>query len=84
MPSILPTRMPQKMPSQADLDALALLTSESSILGPLSPERKPNLPLKKSKPVRDSPLDALLISAVLAGSGPVTRHHFGHGCGKSR
>ncbi|RSH94554.1 GTP cyclohydrolase II [Saitozyma podzolica] len=74
--------------SQADLDVLALLTSDSASLGPLAPTPGNNVSAsvpppsggrKKSLPRRDSPLDALLISAVLAGSGPVTRHHFGHG-----
>ena len=27
-------------------------------------------------------MDALLISAVLSGSGPLTRHHIGHGAGQ--
>ena len=27
-------------------------------------------------------MDALLISAVLSGSGPLTRHHIGHGAGE--
>ncbi|ORY29497.1 GTP cyclohydrolase II-domain-containing protein [Naematelia encephala] len=85
MPTILPSRT-MHGPSQADLDILALLTSESSALGPLS-SSQPNhshehrTPGKKRQfpPRRESPMDALMISAVLAGSGPVTRHHLNHG-----
>ncbi len=86
MPTILPSRTTHSAPTQADLDILSLLTSESSSLGPLSPkypEPQHTAP-KKALPRRDSPLDALLISAVLAGSGSVTRHHFGHGLGEHR
>ncbi|WVQ78762.1 GTP cyclohydrolase II [Cryptococcus sp. DSM 104549] len=89
MPSLLSrSQMAHSAPTQSDMDILDLLTSDQSTLGPLStsapshdaaesaaaPGQK-----KKALPRRDSPMDALLISAVLAGSGPVTRHHFGHG-----
>lgn len=72
-------RMPHSQPSQADMDLLSLLTSDSSSLGPLSGEPTHQ---KRQLPRRQNPVDALLISAVLAGSGPVTRHHLGHGVGE--
>lgn len=80
--------MAHSSPTQADLDILSLLTSDQSALGPLpfqsarlKPAPQPVSGKKKLIPRRDSPLDALMISAVLAGSGPITRHHFGHGLG---
>ena len=84
MPSILPSRMTQShnAPTQGDFEILSLLTSDSSSLGPLSPHHESPTNKKKALPRRDQPLDALLISAVLAGSGPVTRHHFPHGGGE--
>ncbi|WVQ74490.1 GTP cyclohydrolase II [Cryptococcus sp. DSM 104548] len=79
-------------PTQADLDILSLLTSDQSSLGPLStpssqknnvsPPIQPN-GRRKPLPRRESPIDALMISAVLAGSGPVSRHHFGHGMART-
>lgn len=86
MPSVVSSpgssTMAKHAVSQADLDVLALLTSDESSLGPL-----PNRPTKQSNgrrmARRDSPMDALLISAVLSGSDPLTRHHFGHGAGES-
>ena len=87
MPSVVSTasssRMAHHAVSQADLDVLALLTSDESSLGPL-PTRATNKPQQKSKRLaqRESPMDALLISAVLTGSDPLTRHHFGHGAGR--
>lgn len=66
--------------SQADLEVLSLLTSDESSLGPL-PSR-PKHHQAKRLPRRESPMDALLISAVLSGSGPLTRHHIGHGASK--
>jgi hypothetical protein len=66
--------------SEADLEILSLLTSDESSLGPL-PSR-PNHHKAKRLPRRESPMDALLISAVLSGSGPLTRHHIGHGASK--
>ncbi|WVR03932.1 GTP cyclohydrolase II [Kwoniella sp. DSM 27419] len=83
--------MTHSAPSQADMDFLAMLTSDSSTLGPLSPAPGPGAEIsgsdestgpsgaKKQLPRRDSPMDALLISAVIAGSEKVSRHHFGHG-----
>ncbi|KAL7419719.1 GTP cyclohydrolase II [Cryptotrichosporon argae] len=59
-------------PSQGDLDVLSLLTSDAP---PRPQQGRPGA----RKPQREQSLDALMISAVLAGSGPVTRHHFGHG-----
>lgn len=97
------TRLPVDHTSQADLDFLDMLTSNSSSLGSLGLSQKSNCghdhppghphnqpgsflgfgaqPVAKSKPVprRDEHMDSLLLSAVLSGSGPVTRHHFGHG-----
>ena len=35
------------------------------------------------RPKMDNPIDSLLLSAVIAGSGKLSRHHFGHGSGKS-
>ncbi|EIW68881.1 hypothetical protein TREMEDRAFT_31049 [Tremella mesenterica DSM 1558] len=76
-------------PTSADLDVLSLLTSDHVNLGPLSPTAGTGSGIgkmggsgerpKRQLPRRESPLDTLLISAVLAGSGPVTRHHLGHG-----
>ncbi|OWT37765.1 GTP cyclohydrolase II [Cryptococcus neoformans] len=81
--------MTHSPPTQADLDVLSLLTSDQSAIGtlPFQSTRlksapQPVLGKKKLIPRRDSPLDALMISAVLAGSGPITRHHFGHGLAK--
>jgi hypothetical protein len=66
--------------SDADLDVLSLLTSDESSMGPLPAQPKPQK--AKRLPRRESPMDALLISAVLSGSGPLTRHHIGHGAGE--
>ncbi|OCF58026.1 GTP cyclohydrolase II [Kwoniella mangroviensis CBS 10435] len=66
-------------PSQGDLDVLALLTSDSTNLGPLPPQGQQGQRNKKALPKRDSPMDALMISAVIAGSEKISRHHFGHG-----
>ncbi|WWD16637.1 GTP cyclohydrolase II [Kwoniella shandongensis] len=88
MPAMMPARsthMSHNTTTQADLDLLSLLTSDQSTLGPLSGGRghaavtHTQEGKKKVLPRRDSPMDALMISAVIAGSGPVTRHHFGHG-----
>jgi len=49
-------------------------------MGPLPTQ--PNHQKAKRLPRRESPMDALLISAVLSGSGPLTRHHIGHGAGQ--
>lgn len=81
------TRMAHHV-SQADLDILDLLTKDESKMGPLAAPRQQQpgqqpAAWKKQMPRRDQPMDALLISAVLAGSGPMSRHHFGHGTGKS-
>ncbi|ODO04738.1 GTP cyclohydrolase II [Cryptococcus amylolentus CBS 6273] len=91
MPSLMAhTQAAHSAPTQADLDILSLLTSDQSSFGPLAAPQKPNVspPLntngrKKQLPRRESPIDALMISAVLAGSGPVTRHHFGHGMART-
>lgn len=74
--------------TQSDLDFLNLLTSDSASLGPLSASgshiHTPGCAhdvaqAQPKKPVRrDQHMDALLLSAVVAGSGPVSRHHFGH------
>lgn len=86
MPSVVSTpsssRMATHAVSQADLDVLALLTSDESSLGPL-PTRPTQKHSGKRIARRDSPMDALLISAVLSGSDPLTRHHFGHGAGEA-
>lgn len=95
MPSVVSTagssRMAHHAVSQADLDVLALLTSDESSLGPLptrvtKPQRQqqqqPQPQKSKRLAQRESPMDALLISAVLSGSDPLTRHHFGHGAGR--
>lgn len=86
MPSVVSaagsSRMAHHAVSQADLDVLTLLTSDESSLGPL-PTRATKPPQSKRLPPRESPMDALLISAVLTGSDPLTRHHFGHGAGMS-
>lgn len=81
-------------PTQADLDILNLLTSDSSALGPLSPAQKHahtpsheqagQASARKQLPRRENPMDALLLTAVLNGSGPVSRHHLGHGSRQSR
>ena len=77
--------MPTDHMTHADLDFLAQLTGDVSLLGPLSPRsnvrKAPSTEGKRKKPLvrRDEPVEALLLSAVLSGSGPVTRHHFGHG-----
>jgi GTP cyclohydrolase II len=89
---VMSSRSAHHQPSQGDLDLLALLTSDSSSMGPLSSGSTPahghthphGPKAKKLLPRRENPVDALLISAVLAGSGPVTRHHLGHGVGKSQ
>ena len=49
-------------------------------MGPLPTQ--PNPQKAKRLPRRESPMDALLINAVLSGSGPLTRHHIGHGAGE--
>ena len=89
------SRSNHSTPTQADMDVLSLLTADHVNLGPLQqPRATPSRTSsaehvggasrpKKQLPRRESPMDALLISAVLAGSGPVTRHHFGHGAGES-
>ncbi|KAK4685634.1 GTP cyclohydrolase II, partial [Tremellales sp. Uapishka_1] len=87
MPSILPSRSNHQLASQADMDLLDLLTSESSSLGPLSsgpPQSHSHVHQgpKKRKPQRESPFDPLMITAVLAGSGPLSRHHIGHGAAR--
>ncbi|WWC87769.1 GTP cyclohydrolase II [Kwoniella dendrophila CBS 6074] len=75
-------------PTQGDLDVLSFLTSDSTNLGPLpsssssqqqSSGHGGQSEKKKSLPRRDSPMDALMISAVIAGSEKISRHHFGHG-----
>nr|XP_018264628.1 GTP cyclohydrolase II [Kwoniella dejecticola CBS 10117]OBR86786.1 GTP cyclohydrolase II [Kwoniella dejecticola CBS 10117] len=80
-------------PTQGDLDVLSFLTSDSSTLGPLPSsalsastsqtqvqgQGQEQGQRKKSLPRRDSPMDALMISAVIAGSEKISRHHFGHG-----
>ncbi|WRT65599.1 GTP cyclohydrolase II [Kwoniella shivajii] len=78
-----------QQPTQGDLDVLSFLTSDSTNLGPLpsSPTRNPGQLQgqgKKALPRRDSPMDALMISAVIAGSEKVSRHHFGHGMSLAR
>nr|XP_019012154.1 GTP cyclohydrolase II [Kwoniella pini CBS 10737]OCF50935.1 GTP cyclohydrolase II [Kwoniella pini CBS 10737] len=65
--------------TQGDLDVLSFLTSDSSTLGPLPSTSQTQGQQKKSLPRRDSPMDALMISAVIAGSEKISRHHFGHG-----
>jgi hypothetical protein len=74
------SRMGSHTVSDADLDVLSLLTSDESSMGPLPTQPKPHK--AKRLPRRESPMDALLISAVLSGSGPLTRHHIGHGAGQ--
>jgi len=84
MSSVLPSRHQHAAPSDADMDLLTLLTADSGIAGPSNEGRTAEdhrLKARKALPRRDGPLDPLMISAVLAGSGPVTRHHFGHGPG---
>lgn len=81
MPMIMSSRIAHSQPSQGDLDLLALLTSDSTSMGPLStgaPHAHTHPHQKRQLPRRENPVDALLISAVLAGSGNVTRHHLGH------
>ena len=90
MPTVLPHRI-MESPTQADLDFLDVLTSDHASMGPLpahhvhgpdcSHEQSRPMRTKpvKSLPRRDGEMDALMLSAVLSGSGPVSRHHFGHG-----
>nr|XP_019050262.1 GTP cyclohydrolase II [Kwoniella bestiolae CBS 10118]OCF29192.1 GTP cyclohydrolase II [Kwoniella bestiolae CBS 10118] len=79
------THQPQhSAPTQGDLDILSLLTSDSTNLGPLpsastSQGQQGQGQKKRTLPKRDSPMDALMISAVIAGSEKISRHHFGHG-----
>ena len=75
------TNMDSHTVSSGDLEVLSLLTSDESTMGPLP--TRPKAHNAKRLPRRESPMDALLISAVLSGSGPLTRHHIGHGAGKS-
>lgn len=92
MPVVLSSQMAHFTSTQADLDFLDLLTLDESSLGPLRPANNGNVNAHASSsatanggnkvlPRRESHMDALLLSAVLAGSGPVTRHHLGHGIG---
>lgn len=67
-PSLPHQQQAQHHVSQGDLDILSLLTADG-----------PNSNKRKGLPRRDQPLDSLLLTAVLAGSDKVTRHHFGHG-----
>jgi GTP cyclohydrolase II len=84
--------------SQADLDVLAILTGEhANSLGPLPPKTGAgsnggagasgigqDVRMKKTQvPRRDGPMESLMLSAVIAGAGNVSRHHFGHGAGES-
>ena len=89
MPTVASHR-PAEPVSQADLALLNHLTSDSSSLGSASCAGGPHCGHDHPAPTgaksvqrRDQHMDSLLLSAVLAGSGPVTRHHFGHG-GESR
>ncbi|WVF67094.1 GTP cyclohydrolase II [Kwoniella sp. CBS 6097] len=68
--------MSHSVPTQGDLDVLALLTGSGN--GQNIPQQGQQ-GKKKVLPRRDSPMDALLISAVIAGSDKISRHHFGHG-----
>ncbi|WVQ94529.1 GTP cyclohydrolase II [Kwoniella sp. CBS 9459] len=67
--------MSHSAPNQGDLDVLALLTGSGS---GHNPSQQGQQGKKKALPRRDSPMDALLISAVIAGSDKISRHHFGH------
>lgn len=91
MPTVLPHRI-MESPTQADVDFLDMLTSDHASMGPLPAHHVhgPNCsheqprPTRFAKPVKSLPrregeMDALMLSAVLSGSGPVSRHHFGHG-----
>ena len=62
--------------SKADLDILSLVCADSH------PRYKSKQIKKRSMPRRDSPIEALLLSAVISGSGAETRHHVGHGAGE--
>jgi hypothetical protein len=89
MPSVLPSRSRHTFTtSQGDMDVLDMLTSGSRSLEPLSMAPSHSHPHKGSEPKkglprREGPIDPLMISAVLAGSAPITRHHFGHGLSES-
>ncbi|TXT10932.1 hypothetical protein VHUM_01683 [Vanrija humicola] len=66
--------------TQADLDILNLLTVDAAPKPATANSSAPvNGQRKKSVVRRDAGLDSLLLSAVLAGSDKITRHHFGHG-----
>ncbi|WVN90473.1 GTP cyclohydrolase II [Cryptococcus depauperatus CBS 7841] len=84
MSSVLSSGMAHSAPTEKDMDILSLLISEQSALGPLSSYPQPfgSENVKQGRRIeshKDGPMDALLLSAVLAGSSTVTRHHFGHG-----
>lgn len=68
--------------TQADLDLLNLLTTDGpkpATAATAVASAPANGQRKKSVVRRDAGLDSLLLSAVLAGSDKITRHHFGHG-----
>jgi hypothetical protein len=75
MPSVMPSQHhsphPHAQTAPSDLQLLDYLSST-----PAAPKRK----LAR----REQPLDPLLFTAVLAGSGQITRHHIGHGLGTLR
>ncbi|KAL1410351.1 GTP cyclohydrolase II [Vanrija albida] len=81
-PSSAPSHHNSSYATQADLDLLNLLTADAAAPKPPSAAASSapaNAQRKKSVVRRDAGLDSLLLSAVLAGSDKITRHHFGHG-----
>ncbi|RSH84824.1 GTP cyclohydrolase II [Apiotrichum porosum] len=87
MPAVLPAHhsSASTLVSQADLDILSLLTADVPPISVPTGTAANGARKKANLPRRDTAIDSLLLSAVLAGAGShtLTRHHFGHGMAPS-